>query len=67
MKNFTAWLKIPGLRGSFSVTKGTNDLQEAKTWLAQQVARHPESEEYGIDNNNDATREHLAATNPKDL
>jgi hypothetical protein len=48
---YTAWIWIPAVKGEFEITQQTNDKGEAMHWLAGQVGKHPESERYGVTDN----------------
>jgi hypothetical protein len=51
-KRHTAWIHVPAMRknnGYFTIMEQFEDFADAKTWLAHQVAKHPDAEEYGVD------------------
>ena len=62
--NYTAWIEVPGHRdGShFTMIKETDDIDEARRWLAHQVGANPCSEGYGIDDNVSGETVHLCGT-----
>jgi hypothetical protein len=61
---FVSWIKIPAVKGEFELTKEFDDKTQAMHWLAQQVGRNPESERYGVYNDETGEEIHKSGAMP---